>query len=53
MLSSGLSNLIGNRILLQPEYEYSGRSAKSAYYILAVDVGQRVQFLCFKDRTLL
>ena len=30
-----------NRILLQPEYEYSGRSAKSAYYILAVDVGRK------------
>lgn len=30
-----------NRILLQPEYEYSGRSAKSAYYVLAVDVGRK------------
>ena len=30
-----------NRILLQPEYEFSGRSAKSAYYILAVDVGRK------------
>ena len=30
-----------NRILKQPEYEYSGRSVKSAYYILAVDVGRK------------
>ena len=30
-----------NRILKQPEYEYSGRSMKSAYYILAVDVGRK------------
>lgn len=30
-----------NRILKQPEYEYSGRSIKSAYYILAVDVGRK------------
>ena len=29
-----------NRILNQPEYEYSGRSNKNAYYILAVDVGR-------------
>lgn len=29
-----------HRILLQPEYEYSGRSSKSAYYILGVDVGR-------------
>ena len=29
-----------HRQLLQPEYEYSGRSAKNAYYILAVDVGR-------------
>lgn len=28
------------RVLLQPEYEYSGRSSKSAYYILGVDVGR-------------
>jgi hypothetical protein len=28
------------RVLLQPEYEYSGRSSKSAYYVLGVDVGR-------------
>lgn len=30
-----------HRKLLQPEYEYSGRSSKSAYYILGVDVGRK------------
>jgi len=30
-----------NRVLLQPEYEYSGRSSKSAYYVLGVDVGRK------------
>ena len=30
-----------NRILKQPEYEHSGRSTKSAYYILSVDVGRK------------
>ena len=30
-----------HRQLLQPEYEYSGRSTKSAYYILGVDVGRK------------
>jgi len=30
-----------NRILRQPEYEYSGRSIKSAYYVLSVDVGRK------------
>ena len=29
-----------HRILLQPEYEYSGRSSKSAYYVIGVDVGR-------------
>ena len=29
-----------HRVLLQPEYEYSGRSSKSAYYVLGVDVGR-------------
>jgi len=28
------------RVLLQPEYEYSGRSNKTAYYVLGVDVGR-------------
>ena len=28
------------RQLLQPEYEYSGRTSKSAYYVLGVDVGR-------------
>lgn len=35
-----------NRILNQPEYEYSGRSNKSAYYILSVDVGRKGQTSC-------
>ena len=30
-----------NRQLNQPEYEFSGRSAKSAYYILSADVGRK------------
>ena len=30
-----------HRVLLQPEYEYSGRSTKSAYYVLGVDVGRK------------
>lgn len=30
-----------HRVLLQPEYEYSGRSNKSAYYIFGVDVGRK------------
>ena len=30
-----------NRILLQPEYEYSGRSRKDAYYIFGIDVGRK------------
>lgn len=29
-----------HRVLLQPEYEHSGRSSKNAYYILGVDVGR-------------
>lgn len=29
-----------NRTLLQPEYEYSGRSSKNAYYVIGVDVGR-------------
>ena len=29
-----------HRVLLQPEYEFSGRSSKSAYYVLGVDVGR-------------
>ena len=29
-----------HRQLLQPEYEYSGRSSKSAYYVLGIDVGR-------------
>lgn len=29
------------RVLLQPEYEFSGRSSKSAYYIIGVDVGRK------------
>lgn len=30
-----------HRKLLQPEYEYSGRSSRSAYYVLGVDVGRK------------
>lgn len=30
-----------HRVLLQPEYEYSKRSNKSAYYVLGVDVGRK------------
>ena len=29
-----------HRVLLQPEYECSGRSSKSAYYVLGIDVGR-------------
>lgn len=29
-----------HRVLNQPEYEFSGRSSKSAYYVLGVDVGR-------------
>ena len=29
-----------HRVLLQPQYEYSGRSTKSAYYVFGVDVGR-------------
>lgn len=30
-----------HRVLLQPEYEYSNRSSKNAYYVLGVDVGRK------------
>lgn len=30
-----------HRVLLQPEYEFSGRSNKSAYYVFGVDVGRK------------
>lgn len=30
-----------NRLLQQPEYEYSGRSTKTAYYVLGIDVGRK------------
>lgn len=30
-----------HRVLQQPEYEYSGRSNKNAYYVLGVDVGRK------------
>ena len=29
------------RILNQPEYEFSGRSSKTAYYVIGVDVGRK------------
>ena len=28
------------RVLLQPEYEHSGRSSKNAFYVLGIDVGR-------------
>ena len=28
------------RVLLQPQYEYSGRSAKSSFYVFGIDVGR-------------
>jgi len=34
-----LSAFDKHRVILQPEYEFSGRSAKDAYYVLGVDVG--------------
>lgn len=30
-----------HRILLQPEYEYSGRTSKNGYYVLGIDVGRK------------
>ena len=30
-----------NRILQKPEYEFSGRSTSSSYYVLSVDVGRK------------
>ena len=30
-----------HRVLLQPEYEYSGRSSRTAYYVIGVDVGRK------------
>jgi hypothetical protein len=30
-----------HRVLLQPEYEHSGRSSKNAYYVISVDVGRK------------
>ena len=30
-----------HRILNQPEYEFSGRSSKTAYYVIGVDVGRK------------
>ena len=30
-----------HRVLKQPEYEFSGRSSKSAYYVLGIDVGRK------------
>ena len=30
-----------HRVLNQPEYEFSGRSSKSAYYVLGIDVGRK------------
>ena len=30
-----------HRQLLQPEYEFSGRSSKNAYYVLGIDVGRK------------
>jgi hypothetical protein len=30
-----------NRILKQPEYEYSGRSSARSYYIISADIGRK------------
>ena len=30
-----------HRVLLQPEYEFSGRSGKNSYYVVSVDVGRK------------
>lgn len=30
-----------HRILLQPEYEYSGRTSKNGYYVIGIDVGRK------------
>lgn len=30
-----------NRVLQKPEYEYSGRSSASSYYVISVDVGRK------------
>lgn len=30
-----------NRILKQPEYEYSGRSSKTSYYVVSADIGRK------------
>lgn len=30
-----------HRVLLQPEYEFSNRSSKNAYYVIGVDVGRK------------
>lgn len=30
-----------NRVINQPEYEWSGRASKNAYYVLGVDVGRK------------
>lgn len=30
-----------HRILNQPEYEFSGRSSKTAYYVIGIDVGRK------------
>lgn len=30
-----------HRVLKQPEYEYSNRSSKNAYYVLAADIGRK------------
>ena len=30
-----------HRILMQPEYEYSAKSSKNAYYVIGVDVGRK------------
>ena len=39
------------RVLLQPEYEYSGRTSKNAYYVFGIDVGRigcTTEILIFK-----
>ena len=39
------------RVLLQPQYEYSGRTSKNAYYVFGIDVGRvacTTEILVFK-----
>ncbi len=39
-----------HRVLLQPEYEYSGRTSKAGYYVIGIDVGR---FKCTTEATII